>query len=107
MENLFVFYNLLFTIIMILFIAAILFGIGILIVLTRKNAMLILMGIELMLTASMLNFIAFSKNLESHLFVLLIIVVAAAEITIALALILKIYNYFGQIEITKNAQKEN
>lgn len=92
---------------MILFVAAILFGIGILIVLTRKNAMLVLMGIELMLTASMLNFIAFSKGMEAHLFVLLIIVVAAAEITIALALILKIYNYFGQIELDKIAQKEN
>jgi NADH-quinone oxidoreductase subunit K len=92
---------------MILFVAAILFGIGILIVLTRKNAMLVLMGIELMLTASMLNFIAFSKGMEAHLFVLLIIVVAAAEITIALALILKIYKYFGQIELDKISQKEN
>ncbi len=92
---------------MILFVAAILFGIGILIVLTRKNAMLVLMGIELMLTASMLNFIAFSKGMEAHLFVLLIIVVAAAEITIALALILKIYNYFGQIEIDKILEKED
>ncbi|AFM06388.1 NADH:ubiquinone oxidoreductase subunit 11 or 4L (chain K) [Bernardetia litoralis DSM 6794] len=92
---------------MILFVAAILFGIGILIALTRKNAMLVLMGIELMLTASMLNFIAFSRTVESHLFVLLIIVVAAAEITIALVLILKIYKYFGQIEIDKIVEKEN
>jgi len=91
---------------MIVFVAAFLFGIGILIVLTRKNAMLVLMGIELMLTASMLNFIAFSKTVESHLFVLLIIVVAAAEITIALALILKIYNYFGQIELDEILDKE-
>ncbi|WP_338766031.1 NADH-quinone oxidoreductase subunit NuoK [Bernardetia sp. ABR2-2B] len=91
---------------MILFVAAILFGIGILIVLTRKNAMLVLMGIELMLTASMINFVVFSKNMEAHLFVLLIIVVAAAEITIALALILKIYKYFGQIEIDKIVEKE-
>ncbi len=91
---------------MILFVAAILFGIGILIVLTRKNAMLVLMGIELMLTSSMLNFIAFSKNMEAHLFVLLIIVVAAAEITIALALILKIYKYFGHIELDKVLDKE-
>jgi NADH-quinone oxidoreductase subunit K len=91
---------------MILFVAAILFGIGILIVLTRKNAMLVLMGIELMLTSSMLNFIAFSKNMEAHLFVLLIIVVAAAEITIALALILKIYKYFGHIDLDKVLEKE-
>lgn len=91
---------------MILFVAAILFGIGILIVLTRKNAMLVLMGIELMLTSSMLNFIAFSKNMEAHLFILLIIVIAAAEITIALALILKIYKYFGHIEIDKILNKE-
>ncbi len=91
---------------MILFVAAILFGIGILIVLTRKNAMLVLMGIELMLTSSMLNFIAFSKNMEAHLFVLLIIVVAAAEITIALALILKIYKHFGHIDLDKVLEKE-
>ncbi len=91
---------------MILFIAAFLFGIGLLIVLTRKNAMLVLMGIELMLTSSMLNFIAFSKTVDSHLFVLLIIVVAAAEITIALALILKMYRYFGQIELDKILDKE-
>lgn len=91
---------------MILLVAAILFGIGILIVLTRKNAMLVLMGIELMLTSSMLNFITFSKNMEAHLFVLLIIVVAAAEITIALALILKIYRYFGHIDLDKVLEKE-
>ena len=91
---------------MILLVAAILFGIGILIVLTRKNAMLVLMGIELMLTSSMLNFITFSKNMEAHLFVLLIIVVAAAEITIALALILKIYRYFGHIDLDKVLENE-
>lgn len=91
---------------MILFVAAFLFGIGILIVLTRKNAMLVLMGIELLLTASMLNFIAFSKEMEAHLFVLLIIVVAAAEITIALALILKMYRHFGQIELDNILRKE-
>ena len=91
---------------MILFITAILFGIGLLITLTRKNAILVLMGIELMLTASMLNFIAFAKTMETYLFVLLIIVVAVAEITIALALILKIYRYFGHIELDKIVKKE-
>ncbi len=82
----------------ILYISGALFFIGTLVVLTRKNAILILMGIELMLNASILNFIAFDsthKGISGGLMALFILVVAAAEVTLALAILLGIYKRYG------------
>jgi NADH:ubiquinone oxidoreductase subunit K len=82
-----------------LLLAALLFSIGLGAALTRRNAILVLIGIELMLNAANLNFIAFwrySPNpeaLSGFMFVLFSIAVAAAEAAVGLALIVSIYRH--------------
>ena len=79
-----------------LFVAAILFSLGVFGVMTRRNGIAILMGVELILNAANINFVAFSRfggmNLDGHIFALLVIVLAAAEAAVALAIIINIYN---------------
>ena len=71
--------------------SALLFTIGIVGVIIRRNALMILMAIELMLNAANLSFVAFSRylgQLTGQLFVFFIMIVAAAEVTVGLAIIL-------------------
>ena len=79
-----------------LYIAAILFSLGVFGVMTRRNGIAILMGVELILNAANINFVAFSRfggmNIDGHIFALLVIVLAAAEAAVALAIIINIYN---------------
>ena len=86
-----------------LVVSALLFSIGLAVSVTKRNAILILMGIELMLNAVNLNLVAFSQydpnRLQGQMFALFIIVVAAAEVTVALAIILKIYDYFKNLDL--------
>jgi len=86
-----------------LVISALLFSIGLAVAVTKRNAILILMGIELMLNAVNLNLVAFSQydpnRLQGQMFVLFIMVVAAAEVTVALAIILKLYDYFKNLDL--------
>lgn len=86
-----------------LVISVLLFSIGLAVAVTKRNAILILMGIELMLNAVNLNLVAFSQydpnRLQGQMFVLFIMVVAAAEITVALAIILKLYDYFKNLDL--------
>lgn len=86
-----------------LVISALLFSIGLAVAVTKRNAILILMGIELMLNAVNLNLVAFSQydpnRLQGQMFALFIMVVAAAEVTVALAIILKIYEYFKNLDL--------
>ncbi len=88
-----------------LYISAFLFAIGIGIVLTRKNAIMVLMGIELMLNAANLNFVAISRQhpevIAGQFFTLFVMVIAAAEAAVALAIVLKVYRYFSTIELDK------
>lgn len=82
-----------------LYLAAILFGIGIFGVLARKNAISVLMGIELMLNAVNINYLAFARywNWNSSagpVFVVFVITIAAAEAAVALAIIISIYRQF-------------
>lgn len=77
-----------------LILSGILFTIGVVGVLTRRNAIVIFMSIELMLNAVNLTLIAFSKQLNSldgHVFVFFVMVVAAAEVAVGLALIVAIF----------------
>lgn len=82
-----------------LLLSAGLFGLGLLAVLTRRNAIMLLIGIELMLSAANINFIAFwrfgpnPEALTGVLFVLFSIAVAAAEAAVGLALIIVIYRH--------------
>ncbi len=89
-----------------LVISAILFSLGIFAVLTRKNAISILMGIELILNSCNLNFVAFSRfvsipenpeNIDGQIIAIFGIVLAAAEAAVFLAIILAIYREFGSI----------
>ena len=86
-----------------LFVAAILFSLGVFGVMTRRNGIAILMGVELILSAANINFVAFSRfggmNLDGHIFALLVIVLAAAEAAVALAIIINIYNNMNTINV--------
>ena len=83
-----------------LFVAALLFAIGFAGAVTRRNAIVVLIGIELMLNAANLNFIAFwrfgpnPEALAGIVFVLFSIAVAAAEAAVGLALIIAIYRHY-------------
>ena len=73
--------------------AAILFMIGVVGVLTRRNIIVIFMSIELMLNAANLSLVAFSRlwgNLDGQIFVFMVMVVAAVEVAIGLAIILSL-----------------
>ena len=75
-------------------IGAILFGLGLFTVLTRRNAIIVLMSIELMLNAVNLTFISFShylQDLRGQIFTLFIIAVAASEAAVGLALVIALY----------------
>ena len=79
-----------------LFVAAILFTLGIYGVLTRRNAVLILMSVELMLNAVAVNFVAFAVYTDGELFrglifAVFVIIVAAAEVGLALGIILRVF----------------
>lgn len=86
-----------------LFISAILFSLGLFGVVTRRNGVAVLMGIELILNSANLNFLAFAKfggmNLAGHIFALFVIIMAAAEAAVALAIIINIYNNFRTINV--------
>jgi NADH:ubiquinone oxidoreductase subunit K len=79
---------------LVLFFSAVLFSTGVYGVLARRNAVLVLMSIELMLNAVNLNLVAFSQalhDLTGQVFALFIIAVAAAEVGIGLAIVILIY----------------
>lgn len=88
-----------------LMVAAILFGIGLAgIIINRKNIIVLLMSIELMLLAVNTNFIAFSYFLGNNIgeiFVFFILTVAAAEAAIGLAIMVVLFRKSGTIEVDK------
>ncbi len=86
-----------------LVIAAALFCCGLYTILTRRNAVAILMGVELVLNAANINFVAFSHYV-SHLiggqiFAVFVIVLAAAEAAVALAIFLRLFATTGTVEV--------
>lgn len=86
-------------------ISAALFCIGLFAVLAKRNAILVLIGIEFMLNAAILNFVAFSKYDKmasgGQVFAIFAIVLAAAAVAVALAIILNVYKYYRTIDPTK------
>ena len=91
-----------------LVIGALLFSLGLFGVITRRNGVAVLMGVELILNAANVNFIAFARfggmDLSGHVFSLFVIVMAAAEAAVALAIILNIFNNLGTINIDEADQ---
>jgi NADH:ubiquinone oxidoreductase subunit K len=82
--------------------SALIFSIGLAVVVTKRNVIVVLMGIELMLNAVNLNLVAFSKNdpnLQGQMFAMFVIVVAVCESVVALAIILKVYEYFKTVNL--------
>jgi len=82
--------------------SAILFTLGVLGVLTRRNAIIIFMSIELMLNSANLVFVAFARQfgeLDGQLFVFFIMTVAAAEVAVGLALIVTIFRTKQSINV--------
>lgn len=85
-----------------LIVSAVLFSIGTIGVLTRKNAIVVFMCIELMLNAVNLTFVAFSHhlgNLDGQIFVFFIMTVAAAEAAVGLALFIAFFNNRESIDL--------
>ncbi len=88
-----------------LFISAALFSLGIMAVLTRKNAVNVLMGIELILNSANINLVAFSRyssgNLNGQIFAIFIIVIAAAEAAVGLAIVLSMYRLVKSVNLDR------
>ncbi len=89
-----------------LILSAVLFSIGLYGALAKRNAVIILMCIELMLNAVNITLVAFSRYvvpalLTGQVFAIFVIVVAAAEVAVGLAIILAIYRSLGSIDATK------
>jgi NADH-quinone oxidoreductase subunit K len=86
-----------------LLISAALFSLGILGVLTRKNAVNVLMGIELILNSANINLVAFarysSSGIDGQMFAIFVIVVAAAEAAVALAIVLTMYRLLKTVNL--------
>jgi len=92
-----------------LLVSAALFGIGAYGALTRRNAIGVLMGVELMLNAGNLNFLACWRfltptSMEPQVFVLIGLTVAAAEAAVGLAVVLNIYREHGTVNLDRIAE---
>ncbi len=86
-----------------LLIGAALFSLGMYAVLTRRNAIMVLMGVELILNSANINFLAFSRfggmNIEGQMAAIFVIILAAAEAAVALAIVLNIYKRFHTVNV--------
>jgi NADH-quinone oxidoreductase subunit K len=84
--------------------SAFLFSVGLFCLLTKRNTIGILMGIELLLNAANLNFVAAARfvpgmQLDGQIFAIIIIVLAAAEAAVALAIFLNFYNNHATVDV--------
>ncbi len=91
-----------------LVVSAALFTLGMILYITRKNTIAILMGVEFILNAAALNFVAFSRftpsqssQLDGQVFAVFIILMAAAEAVVALAIALSVYKELKSIQADK------
>ena len=83
-------------------VSAALFALGIVAILARRNVIYILMGIEMILNAANLNFVAFNRfgslQLDGQMFAIFTIILAAAEAAVALAIVLNVFYLFDSIK---------
>src|SRR5579872_4981421 len=93
-----------------LVVSAVLFGIGLWTALSKRNAIQILMGIEIMFNAANLALVAFSRFIKTptaggwiagHVFVIFILTIAAAEASVALAIVVSVYRNRGTVDIDR------
>ena len=89
-------------------VGALLFLLGLFLVLTRRNAVMALMGVELILNAANVNFIGFSRydqiDLDGQMAALFVIALAAAEVAVGLALILNLYRRKQTIDLSETRE---
>jgi NADH-quinone oxidoreductase subunit K len=94
------------------FVGAAMFLIGVFTMVSRRNAIYVLMGAELILNAAALNFVAFARymagapgspspQLDGQMFAVFIIILAAAEAAVALGIVLQLYHHFPSIDVSK------
>lgn len=83
--------------------AAFLFCLGVFIVITRRNAIMALLGIELIMNAANLNFVAFAQlypdRYQGQMTALFVIVLAASEVAVALAIVLNVYKQYKTVNM--------
>lgn len=82
--------------------AAFLFAMGVIACVARRNAIGILIGIELILNAVNVNLVAFSRywgNLDGQVFAIFVIILAACEAAVALAIIINLFHGYGTVEV--------
>ncbi|MCK6527795.1 NADH-quinone oxidoreductase subunit NuoK [Myxococcota bacterium] len=92
------------------FFASVLFVLGALAVVLRRNVIVVLMGIELMLNAVNLSFIGFSRyfaDQAGHVFVLMVFVVAAVEVGVGIAIIVSLFKLRHTVSIDQFDQLRN
>lgn len=81
-----------------LYLSAFLFSVGLMIIIVKRNAIMVLLGIELLLNAANLNLVAFNQlqpdKFNGQLFALFVIVVAVSEAAVGLAIVLRVYKYY-------------
>lgn len=86
-----------------LFLATVLFVSGIIVVIARKNIIAMLLGIELILNAAALTFVSYTRflnnNLDGHIMTLFIIVIAAAEAAVGLAIVIRFFQLKETVHI--------
>ena len=86
-----------------LIVSAILFALGLMAILSKRNTIMVLMGVELILNAANINLVAFSRftelSLDGQMIGLFVIIIAAAEAAVALAIVLNVYNRFKTINL--------
>ena len=85
-----------------LFFSAVLFAIGVVGVLTRRNAIIVFMCVELMLNAVNLSFVALSRlhgGVTGQVFVLFVMTVAAAEAAVGLAIVIGVFRHYKSVDL--------
>jgi NADH-quinone oxidoreductase subunit K len=93
-----------------LFLGALLFAAGLIVVIIKRNMIMVLLGIELMLNASILNLVAFNQlhpgSVNGHMFALFVIIVAVCEAAVGLAIVIQVYRYY-QTSVPDEANELN
>ena len=87
-----------------LVLAAVLFAIGVVGVMARKNALIIMMSVELMLNAANMTVVTFARmwgDLSGHVFALIVIAVAAAEVAVGLAILVAIFRGRRHVDVDR------
>ena len=83
-------------------VSAALFCLGIVCIVARRNVLYVLMGIEMILNAANINFVAFNRfngdGLDGRMFAIFVIILAAAEAAVALAIVLNVFHLFNTVK---------